>query len=220
MQFFEVVFMKKIAIIFLSLLIIIQCTVVSGAVVYDADSRYTIDLPENFRQTGANKFMADDESEFSVTFEDNKEEQFSVADMFEKDIVEYVKTMEENAAAVLAEYGVDGSINILSAEKIKHSNGQYALVLTIKSTYTIDGKVTVNYQKLYGFSCVDNKITFTYTVHNKDDLNGVDDAFDSIVIKEKEVESNMDKIKTVVFYVGIFIVLTVAVVLFVKRRTK
>ena len=39
-------------------------------------------------------------------------------------------------------------------------------------------------------------------------------------IDEKEAGGAADKIKTAVFYAGIFIVLTVVVVLFVKRRTK
>ncbi len=197
-----------------------QCVVVSGAVLYDGDSRYTIDLPEDFRQTGDNKFISTDESELSVTFEDNKEEQFSVADMSDKDIEEYVKEMEKNAKDVLKEYAVDGSVKILSAEKIKHTNGQYALVMTLESSYTVEEKTTVNYQKVYGFSCVENKITFTYSVDNKDDLNNFDGAFDSVVIKEKEVESKADKIKTAIFYVGVIIATAVVVIIFVKRRSK
>jgi hypothetical protein len=78
--------MKKLVIVFLSLLVAFQCVVVSGAALYEGDSRYTIDLPEGFSQMGDNNFTADDESGFSVTFEDNVEEQFSVADMSEKDI--------------------------------------------------------------------------------------------------------------------------------------
>ncbi|MBR4287779.1 MAG: hypothetical protein IKT55_08770 [Clostridia bacterium] len=212
--------MKKIAIVFLSLLIVLQCAVITGAVVYEGDSRYTIDLPEDFRQTGDNNFTADDESGFSVAFEDNVEEQFSVADMSKKDIEEYVKEMEENAKAILKEYDVDGSVKMLSAEKIKHVNGQYAIVLTVESSYTVDGKTTVNYHKVYEFSCVENKITFTYTVDKKDKLSNFDDAFDSIVIKEKEVESKLDKIKTAAFYVGLIIATAVVVIIFVKRRSK
>ena len=212
--------MKKLVIVFLSLLVAFQCVVVSGAALYEGDSRYTIDLPEGFSQMGDNNFTADDESGFSVTFEDNVEEQFSVADMSEKDIEEYVKEMEENAKAVLKEYEVDGSVKILSAEKIKHVNGQYAIVMTVETSYTVDGKTTVNYQKVYGFSCVENKITFTYTVDKKNKLSNFDDAFDSIVIKEKEVESKLDKIKTAAFYVGLIIATAVVVIIFVKRRSK
>ncbi len=212
--------MKKLIVVFFSLLLAFQCVVVSGAVLYDGDSRYTIDLPEGFSRTDDNKFTADDNSSLAVTFEDNKADKLSVADMSRKDVGEYVELMEEKANSVLKEYGVDGSIKILSAEKIKHSNGQYALVLTIESAYTVDGKASVNYQKLYSFSCVDNKITFTYTVDNKDDLNGFDDAFDSIVLNEKEAESNTDKIKTAVFYAGVIIATAAVVFVFVKRRSK
>ncbi len=212
--------MKKFLTILLTLLITLQCTVFVGAGLYDEDSRYTIDLPEKFRQAGENKFQADDNSEFSVTFGDNKDEQFSVANMSDKDIEKYIKTLEAESKAVLEEFGVDGSIKIVSAEKIKHPNGQYALVMTLETKYTVEGKATVKYQKLYGFSCVDNMITFTYTVDSKEDLNGIDEAFDSIVVNEKEVESKIDKITTVAIYAGIVLVILAVVILFVKRRSR
>lgn len=212
--------MKRLLILFLSLLIIFQTVVFVSAGLYDADSRYTIDLPEKFRQTGDNKFRADDNSEFSVTFKDNKEEQFSIANMNDKDIEEYIKTMEAESKVLFEEVGIDGSIKFISAEKIKHPNGQYALVITLETKYTAKGKTTVNYQKLYGFSCVDNTITFTYTVDSKEELNGIDEAFDSIVVNEQEVESKLDKITTVAFYAGIVVVMILVVILFVKRRSK
>ncbi len=212
--------MKKFLVVFFSILLVLQCVIISGAAIYDGDTRYTIDLPEKFRQAGDNKFSADDKSEFSVTFEDNKEEQFSVADMSDKDIEEYIKTMEAESKSVLEEFGVDGSINLISAEKIKHPNGQYALVITLETKYTVAGKTTVNYQKLYGFSCVDNKITFTYTVDSKEELNGIDEAFDSIIVNQQEVESKLDKIMTVAFYTAIVLVMILVVILFVKRRSK
>lgn len=212
--------MKKFLVVFLSVLVVFQGIVMSGAALYDSDERYTIDLPEKFRQAGDNKFRADDSSEFSVTFSDNKEEQLSIRDMGDKAVKEYVDTMETEGNKLLKETGVDGSLKILSAEKIKHSNGQYALVMTVETRYAVEGKTTVKYQKLYGFSCVDNKITFTYTAANKDDLNSVDNAFNSIVINEQEAESNVDKITTAAFYIGIVAVTILVVIVFVKRRSK
>ncbi len=143
---------------------LLNCAVFTNAALYNNDSRYTIDLPEDFSQIGENKFRADDNSEFSVTFEDNKEEQFCVADMSDKDIDEYIATMETESKALLKEVGVEGSIKIISAEKIKHTNGRYALVILLETKYAVDGETTVSYQKIYGFSCVENKIIFTYTV--------------------------------------------------------
>lgn len=212
--------MKKYLTLFLSFLIIWQCAFVANAVIYDSDSRYTVDLPDEYRQVSANKFATDDNSEFSVNFEDNKEEQFCVADMSDKDIEEYIETMEAESKAVLEEYDVDGSLDIISAEKIKHPNGRYALVIIVETKYTVDGTTTVNYQKLYGFSGVENKITFTYTVDDKERLNEADEVFNSIVVNEKAVESKLDKLKTVGFYAGVVLVLLVVVVLFVKRRSK
>lgn len=212
--------MKKLFVLFLSLLMVLQTVIFVSAGFYDGDSRYTISLPENFRQVGENRFRADDNSEFSVTFEDNKEQQFCVADMSDKDIDEYIKTMETESKALLKEVGVDGSIKIISAEKIKHSNGQYALVVSLETTYTVEGKTTVKYQKIYGFSCVENKMSFTYTVDDKKDLNGFDEAFDTIVVNEKKVESILDKLTTVAIYAGIFVVLLLVVIVFVKRRSK
>ena len=199
---------------------VLQCVVVSGAVVYNVDSRYTVDLPEGFRQVGENEFVADDESEFSVSFEDNTEEQLCIADMSDKDINTYIEDMKATGNAAFEEYAVNGSVEILSAEKIKHSNGQYALDIRLQSQYTSDGETIVRYHKILGFSCVENKITFVYTVADEDDLNNLDGAFDSIVINEKKVESKLDKITTVAFYAGIFVVMVLVVILFVKRRIK
>ena len=212
--------MKKYLIVLLSLIIVFQCIVVSCAGLYDGDSRYTIDLPEKFSQIGENRFRADDNSEFSVTFEDNKEKQFCVADMSDKDIDEYIATMETESKALLKEVGVDGSIKIISAEKIKHTNGRYALVILLETKYTVEGKTTVKYQKIYGFSCVENKMSFTYTVDDKEKLNDFDESFDSIVVNEKKVESKLDKLTTVATYVGIIIVVLVLVIWFVKRRSR
>lgn len=212
--------MKKYLTVFLSLLIVIQCVVFANAALYNNDSRYTVELPEEFQQVGENKFVADDASEFSVTFEDNKEEQFCVADMSDKDVEEYINTMESESKALLKEYGVDGSLNIISAEKIKHPNGKYALALIVESKYTVEGKTTVKYQKIQGFSCVENKITFTYTVDDKEKLNEGDAVFDSVVVNEKQVESKLDKIKTAGLYAGIIVIMSAVVIIFVKRRSK
>lgn len=212
--------MKKLFVLFLSLLMVFQTVIFVSAGVYNGDSRYTIDLPENFSQIGENKFRADDKSEFSVTFEDNKEEQFCVADMSDKDIDEYIVAMETESKALLKDVGVDGSIKIISAEKIKHTNGRYALVISLETKYTVEGETTVKYQKIYGFSCVENKMSFTYTVDDKEKLNDFEDSFDSIVINEKKVESKLDKLTTVATYVGIIIVVLVLIIWFVKRRSK
>ena len=177
--------MKKFLVLFFSLVLVLQVTVFVSAGLYDADSRYTIDLPENFNQVGENQFRADDNSAFSVTFEDNTEEQFCVADMSDKDIEEYIKTMESETKAVLEDVGVDGSIKIISVEKIKHVNGHYALVITLETKYTVEGEATVSYRKIYGFSGVENKISFTYTVDDIEEINDFDKTFDTIVVIEK-----------------------------------
>ena len=58
--------MKKYLTVLLSLIMALQCVIFVNAVVYDKDSRYTIDLPEKFQSVGENKFLADDKSNFYV----------------------------------------------------------------------------------------------------------------------------------------------------------
>ena len=212
--------MKKFVLVFLSLLIILQCIVISGAVVYDGDSRYTIDIPENFQRVGENKFLSDDNSNLYVSFADNTQEQFCVADMSDKDIKEYSDKIVTESKALLLSFGIDADISVVSAEKVKDDNGTYFFIMVLETSYVKDGKTQTDYQKIYEFSGVENKISFTYTTDKKEQMNDMNGAFDSLVIKEKQVESKLDKIKTAGFYAGVVVVILLVVIVFVKRRSK
>lgn len=212
--------MKKFVLVFLSLLIILQCIVISGAVVYDGDSRYTIDIPENFQHVGENKFLSDDNSNLYVSFADNTQEQFCVADMSDKDIKEYSDKIVTESKALLLSFGIDADISVVSAEKVKDDNGTYFFIMVLETSYVKDGKTQTDYQKIYEFSGVENKISFTYTTDKKEQMNDMNGAFDSLVIKEKQVESKLDKIKTAGFYAGVVVVILLVVIVFVKRRSK
>lgn len=212
--------MKKFVLVFLSLLIILQCIVISGAVVYDGDSRYTIDIPENFQRVGENKFLSDDNSNLYVSFADNTQEQFCVADMSDKDIKEYSDKIVTESKALLLSFGIDADISVVSAEKVKDDNGTYFFTMVLETSYVKDGKTQTDYQKIYEFSGVENKISFTYTTDKKEQMNDMNGAFDSLVIKEKQVESKLDKIKTAGFYAGVVVVILLVVIVFVKRRSK
>ncbi len=209
--------MKKYLTIILSLLIILQCIVFANAVTYDVDSRYTFDLPENYRMVQENKFMAtDNNSNFFVSAEANTDSEFCVSDMNDDE----VKAFANDMAEVLNSVGVGMEIKALSAEKIKHGNGKNALVIVLEQTSSKDAVNPANYEKIYMFSCEENIITFTYTTDKKDDLDKLDATFDSIVINEREAEGTIDKIKNAAFYTGAIIVVLVVVIIFVKRRTK
>ena len=212
--------MKKFVLVFLSLLIILQCIVISGAVVYDGDSRYTIDIPENFQRVGENKFLSDDNSNLYVSFADNTQEQFCVADMSDKDIKEYSDKIVTESKALLLSFGIDADISVVSAEKVKDDNGTYFFIMVLETSYVKDGKTQTDYQKIYEFSGVENKISFTYTTDKKEQMNDMNGAFDSLVIKEEQVESKLDKIKTAGFYADVVVVILLVVIVFVKRRSK
>ena len=209
--------MKKYLTLILSLLIILQCVVFANAVTYDVDSRYTFDLPENYRMVEENKFMAtDDNSNFFVSVDANTNSEFCVGDMNDAE----VKALANDMAEVLSSVGVGMNIKAISSERITHQNGNEAIVIVLEQTSSDAADTTANYEKIYMFSSEENVITFTYTTDNKDNLDKLDGTFDSIVINEKEAESTVDKIKTVAFYVGVFAVLLAVVIIFVKRHSK
>ena len=209
--------MKKYLTLILSLLIILQCVVFANAVTYDVDSRYTFDLPENYRMVEENKFMAtDDNSNFFVSVDANTNSEFCVGDMNDAE----VKALANDMAEVLSSVGVGMNIKAISSERITHQNGNEAIVIVLEQTSSDAADTTANYEKIYMFSSEENVITFTYTTDKKDDLDKLDGTFDSIVINEKEAESTVDKIKTVAFYVGVFAVLLAVVIIFVKRHSK
>ena len=209
--------MKKYLTLILSLLIVLQCVVFANAVTYDVDSRYTFDLPENYRMVEENKFMAtDDNSNFFVSVDANTNSEFCVGDMNDAE----VKALANDMAEVLSSVGVGMNIKAISSERITHQNGNEAIVIVLEQTSSDAADTTANYEKIYMFSSEENVITFTYTTDKKDDLDKLDGTFDSIVINEKEAESTVDKIKTVAFYVGVFAVLLAVVIIFVKRHSK
>lgn len=207
--------MKRFLTLILSIVIALQCTVFASAVTYEVNSRYTFDLSDDYYMAEENKFISKaDASNFLVSFEPAADSELCVGDMSDKEI----KGFADEMAQALNSVGAGMNIRVLSADKVKHPNGKNALSIILEQSPVGDG--TAKYQKVYIFTCVENTITFSYTTTEKDALSKLDATFDSIEIDEKEAGGAADKIKTAVFYAGIFIVLTVVVVLFVKRRTK
>ncbi len=208
--------MKKYLTILLSVIIILQCNVLAGAIVHNDDPRYTVDLPEEFQEVQDNKFISSDKSNFLVSFSDNTQEKLCVEDMSDKD----VKKFAEDMAVALNSVGADMNIKVVSAEKIKHNNGKKALVIVFEKTSTSDVEKNTHYQKTYMFSGEENIVTFAYTTRDKAQLNAIDSAFDSIVVNEPEIESKMDKLTSVAIGAVVVIVGIIGVVLFVKRRNR
>lgn len=208
--------MRKFLIVLLSVVMILQCSIMAGAVVHSDDPRYTVDLPEGFSEVEDNKFIWSDKSNFSVSFEDNTEEKFCVEDMNEKEVKSFVEEMTGALSGVVA----DVEIKVVSAEKIKHNNGKNALVIVLEQTYTNNKDKSATYQKLYMFSGEENIVTFAYTAKNKAQLDSFESAFASIVINESEIESNTDKLTSVALGVALVVVGIVGVAVFVKRRSR
>lgn len=212
--------MKKFLILFLSAVILFQITIFAGADVYNKDSRYEIDIPDNFTEVGENSFVTEDNSDFYVTFTDNKEEKVCVADMSDKDVKEYVDAILSEGKKVLESQKVDASIKLISAEKIKHNKGIYALVIVLETSFMQDGAEVVSYKKLRVFSGEEHLITFNYSTDEKEKLDNADDVFASIVIHEEQIESKLDKLKSAGIVAVISILMIIGIVWFVKRRSK
>ncbi len=212
--------MKKFLTLFLSLVIFLQITIFAGADVYNKDSRYEIDIPDNFTEVGENSFVTEDNSDFYVTFTDNKEEKVCVADMSDKDVREYVDATLSEGKKLLESQKVDASIKLISAEKIKHNKGIYALVIVLETSFVQDGAEVVSYKKLRVFSGEEHLITFNYSTDEKEKLDNADDVFASIVIHEEQIESKLDKLKSAGIVAVISILMIIGIVWFVKRRSK
>lgn len=212
--------MKRSFTIILSLVLLFQSMIGVTAYTFDDNPLYTIEVPEGFYQVGEDKFSSSKGETFSVYLTDNTEEKLCFADLNDTEISEYAEEIATNGATALKELGLNGSVEVVSVEKMKHSNGKTALVMVFKASVNNDGEVSIRYQKMYEFTCVDNKYSFTYNPENENQINSFDDAFNSIVINEEQIQSVGDKITTAALYGGVIILIALGIVRFIKPVKK
>ena len=204
--------MKKLFVVFLSVLLCLQVGLCVCAVDYEMDL-YTVQLPDDYDWVKEDSFISDNGSNFSVSYSDNTKEKACIADMSKKDIEEYASEIETMSAAAMSVVGKDGKIEVISSEKVEHPNGKTALVTVFKTSAKSDDGDTVKYQKRYEFTCVEKSYKFTYTAAKKEYIDDLDDAFDTIVINEAEIESRQDKMGSI----GLFCVLAILILLGIIR---
>ncbi len=214
-----VIDMKKILSFFICA-VLISCVVVPAkAVEYSYDGLYSIDLPEEYTEIEAHKFTGQDDSAFSVTVDENDEKK-SYADMSEKEVLEYGKALEEDGTQAFKLLEKDGKMELVSAEKVKHPDGKTAIVTVIRTSVTENGKTASHLQKMYEFSCNENVYRFIYTADKDEDVDNLNDAFNSIKIEEAEIKSTTDKIVDILALCGLLLLLFIGIFKFIRGRKR
>lgn len=218
--------MKKAVSLIFALLLLFSFAVSVNAVEFNGADLFTVDLPEDFEQTGTSvsnfTFTNEDGDIFAVSYSDNTEEDtiFSPADMSQKDIEEYTKALSEESKTVMKDYADEFEMTFKSGEKVKHKNGKTALVCQTKTTMKKGESTGVFYQTIYEFGCKDYKYTFTYTTSDEDKKPDFNDAFDSIDIFEAETETNLDKLKGYAIAGAVCLLIMVGIIRFIRTPEK
>ncbi len=210
--------MKKILSPLICLIAVFALCVNVYAVERKYENMYSVDLPEEYYEVEEHKFVGDDGDTFSVTIEENTDGEYSIENLSQKELEKSAKALAESAKEAFESIGEDGGTELVSVEKSKHPNGKTAAV-TVYKTYMTDGKKTVSHlQKMYEFAGVNNKYTFIYTAENDEDIDSLDDAFNSIKIFEAEAESTLDKIVSTAALAGLVCLFLLGIFRFIRGR--
>ncbi len=218
--------MKKAISLVFALFILFSFAVSVYAEEFNGADLFTVDLPDDFEQTGTNvtdfTFSNEKGDTFTIAYSDNTEKDaiFSPADMSKKEIEKYTNALSKESKEVMKDFADDFELDFLSREKIKQKNGKTALVCQMKTTITKGKKTAVYYQTMYAFGGVDYQYTFTYTTEDEDKKDNFNEVFKSIDIFEAETQSNLDKLSTYAM-AGVLALLVVAgIVRFIRTPEK
>ena len=218
--------MKKAISLIFTFVMLFSFAVSVNAEEFNGANLFTIDLPEDFQQdeTSASDFSFENSAgdTVTVTYNDNtqKENIFSPADMSKKEIEEYTNTIIQETETVMKDQ-LDGlNLKYLDCEKIKHKNGKTSLVSHIETTIEMNGRKGVYYQTIYEFGGANYKYSFTFTTTDKEKLNSLNDAFDTINIFEAETESNLDKLTGYAVAGGLALLLVMGIIRFIRTPEK
>ena len=187
---------------------------------------FTVNLPDDFEQTGAAMtdftFTNENGDTFAVSYSDNTEKDniFSPADMSKKEIEEYNQALSEESKAVMKEYADDFDLKFISGEKVKQKNGKTALVSQSKTTITTNKKTSVYYQTIYEFGGIDYRYTFTYTTDDEAKKDSFNEVFESIDIFENETKTNSDKLAEYALFAGLGLLILVGIIRFIRTPEK
>ena len=209
--------MKKLFCLCLAVFMVASMTVVANAVKIEKE-QYTIELPDSFTEVQESKFIGD--KNLSVNIEENTKLSVCVADMSQKEAERYAKTIAELSQSAFKVAGRQGSMEVLGATVKEHPDGRKVLVTTYKTTSADSGKETVRYQRIYEFSCVNNKYSFVLTAESEKELDDFEPAFASITINEAEdkgFKGDIGAYITVGIIFGLFIV---GIIRFIRTPAK
>ena len=187
---------------------------------------FTVNLPDDFEQTGAAMtdftFTNENGDTFAVSYSDNAEKDniFSPADMSKKEIEEYNQALSEESKAVMKDYADDFDLKFISGEKVKQKNGKTALVSQSKTTITTNKKTSVYYQTIYEFGGIDYRYTFTYTTDDEAKKDSFNEVFESIDIFENETKTNSDKLAEYALFAGLGLLILVGIIRFIRTPEK
>ena len=205
-------------------LCIVVISLVSMVVTVNADKvekeQYTIELPDGFTETSESKFVGSNKENLLVSIEENTSETICVADMSQKDVEKYVNNMTELSGSAFELVDRQGSMEVLKAGVEKHKNGREVLVATYKTTAVNGDKTTVLYQRIYDFSCINNKYSFIFTAHSENELDEFQSAFDSITIAEAEDKGFKGDIGAYIIVAVIFGLFGWGVIRFIRTPAK
>ena len=218
--------MKKAVSLIFTFLMLFSFVLSVNAEEFNGADLFTIDLPDDFEQTGTNvadfTFVNEKGDNFAISYLDNTQEDeiFSPADMSKKEIEEYTNALTEEAETVMKDYSDGFELKFLSGEKVKHKNGKTALVCQTKTTIKRNKKTQVYYQTMYEFGGADYKYTFTYTTADEKNKNSFNEVFDSINIFEGETKSNFDKLAEYALFAALGLLLLIGIIRFIRTPEK
>lgn len=212
--------MKRLSTLLLAIIILLQFITVSGAYLYeDSSNRYTVQLPEDFKEVSSGKFIGNGNSTFNINITENKDK-YCIANDSNKKLLEAAKEDAKAIESAFSSMGKIGGTEVISAKKIKHENGKTALLVTYNTYMEKDGKKVSHLQKTYTFSCEENMYSFVYTPQDDKDIDKLDSSFDSITISEPEIKSNATKIKEACIAAAFFLVIILGIIRFLRTPAK
>lgn len=218
--------MKKTVSLIFAIFMLFSFALSVSAEEFNGADLFTVNLPDDFEQTGTAMtdftFTNEDGDTFAVTYSDNTEEDnvFSPADMSKEEIEENNRSLSEESETVMKDFADDFELKFISGEKVKQKNGKTAIVSKTKTTITKDDRTAVYYQTMYEFGGVNYKYTFTYTTDDESEKDSFTEVFESINIFEGETKSNFDKLAEYALFAALGLLVIIGIIRFIRTPEK
>ncbi len=212
--------MKKLSVILIVICIFMSLSVNTFAYNYSVENSYSIEMPEDFSQVGEGKFIADDDSSFGITVKEKEDKKYCIENMSEEELLEEAKNEATAAAATFALIDKVGGTEVVSCKKVSHPDNKTACVTVYETYVEKDGEKISHLQKVYFFSCEKNDYTFVYTPQKDEDIDALDNTFNSIDIAEADAKSRTDTLKEMIPLSVIILLFLFGIFKFIRGRKK